>query len=59
MLAVDPVTGGMYVFPDTVNATLDAQAAKTSGRNETLKVVSTESLSPAQMKEARLVMALR
>jgi hypothetical protein len=59
MLAVDPVTGGMYIFPDAVNATLEAEAAKTSGRGESLKVVSTDSLSPAQMKDARLVMALR
>jgi hypothetical protein len=59
MLAVDPVTGGMYVFPDTVNATLDAEATKTSGRGETLKLVSTQSLSAAQLKEGRLLTALQ
>ena len=30
MLAVDPVTGAMYVLPDTVSQSLDAEAPKTS-----------------------------
>lgn len=57
MLAVDPVTGAMYSFPEAVTGTLDA-AAKTSGL-DSLTIVSTNSLSPAQMREARLLMALK
>jgi hypothetical protein len=60
MLAVDPVTGAMYVFPESVSAALDAEAAKTSSSKEsTLKIVSTESLSAEQMKDARLLGALK
>ncbi len=55
MLAVDPVTGAMYVLPDTVSQSLDAEAPKTSQADGSLKVVSTDSLTPAQMKEARLL----
>jgi hypothetical protein len=58
MLAVDPATGAMYSFPEKVNATLDAPAAtKTSQAAQTLTIVSTESLSPEQMKNARLLAA--
>jgi hypothetical protein len=55
MLAVDPVTGAMYYFPDSVVGTLEAAApAKTSGvSQQTLTVVSTDSLTPEQMKQAR------
>jgi PEGA domain len=53
MLAVDPVTGAMYTFPDSVSGTLDAQAPKTSSLADTLTIVSTDSLTPAQMKRAR------
>lgn len=55
MLAVDPVTGAMYVLPESVSQSLDAEAPKTSQADSSLKVVSTESLTPAQMKEARLL----
>jgi hypothetical protein len=55
MLAVDPVTGAMYSFPDSVSGTLDAQ--KTSRANDQLTIVSTESLTPEQMKQARLLVA--
>ena len=58
MLAVDPVTGAMYIFPDAVNAQLAAAAPKTSGAEPlSLKLVSTSSLSAAQMQQARLLVA--
>ena len=57
MLAVDPVTGAMYVLPETVNHSLDAEAPKTSQADRSLTVVSTESLTPAQMTQARLIAA--
>lgn len=57
MLAVDPLTGAMYSFPDSVNGTLESQATKTSKTAETLTIVSTESLTSEQMKHARLVTA--
>lgn len=55
MLAVDPVTGAMYVLPESVSQSLDAEAPKTSQADGSLKVVSTENLTPAQMKETRLL----
>jgi len=58
MLAVDPVTGAMYSFPDSVSATLEAQGGKAAAAAGSLTVVSTESLSAEQMKQARLVGAL-
>ena len=57
MLAIDPVTGAMYSFPESVSGTLDAAPAKTSQRSDQLTVVSTASLSLEQMKHARLVLA--
>ena len=57
MLAVDPVTGGMYVFPESVSGTLEPQAAKTSMAVPSLTIVSTESLTPEQMQGARLLVA--
>jgi hypothetical protein len=57
LLAVDPITGGMYTFPESVTGTLESQGARTSGA-DTLVIVSTESLSPARMKQARLLGAL-
>ena len=63
MLAVDPVTGAMYTFPDAVTGVLDPSESKTSSASpepiETLTIVSTESLTPEQMKTARLVVAQR
>jgi hypothetical protein len=56
MLAVDPNTGGMYVFPETVTGTLDA-ATKTSQGPAALTIVSTDSLSTEQMRQARLLAA--
>jgi hypothetical protein len=55
MLAVDPVTGAMYTFPAKVNAELMADAEKTSRADESLTIVSTDALTPAQMKQARLL----
>ena len=55
ILAVDPATGAMYSFPDSVSGTLDAQ--KTSRANDQLTIVSTESLTAQQMKQARLLVA--
>lgn len=65
MLAVDPATGAMYSFPESVSATLDAPATptaataptKTSQATQSLTIVSTDSLTPQQMKTARLLAA--
>lgn len=54
MVGVDPATGGMYVFPDSITGTLDAAAAKTSSAGS-LTIVSTETLSTEQMRGARRV----
>ncbi len=54
MLAVDPVTGAMYTFPESVSGTLDA-SAKVSGAAPSLTIVSTESLTPEQMQRATRV----
>jgi hypothetical protein len=56
MLAVDPNTGGMYVFPETVTGTLDA-TTKTSQGPAALTIVSTDSLSTEQLRQARLLAA--
>jgi hypothetical protein len=56
MLAVDPNTGGMYVFPETVTGTLDA-VTKTSQGPAALTIVSTDSLSAEQLRQARLLAA--
>lgn len=53
MLAVDPVTGAMYTFPDSVNETLDASTAAAPGAVGSITIVSTDSLSPEQMKRAQ------
>jgi hypothetical protein len=52
MLAVDPVTGAMYSLPKSVSATL--QSAETVGATGApqLQIVSTESLSAEQMRQA-------
>lgn len=57
MLAVDPLTGAMYSFPDSVSEKLEANAAKTAEGERSLTIVSTQSLSPEVMKQARLVAA--
>jgi hypothetical protein len=59
MLAVDPATGGMYVFPEAVTGTLDAETPKTTQAPGTLTIVSTDSLSTEQMKQARLLAGTR
>lgn len=56
MLAVDPVTGGMYVFPETVTETLTV-APKTSRGPGELTIVSMASLTPEQRQQARLLIA--
>lgn len=55
MLAVDPVTGAMYVFPDSVSASLQPQGGATTGAASSLTIVSTESLTPEQLKQARAI----
>ncbi|XXQ51474.1 hypothetical protein ACA040_000098 [Xenophilus aerolatus] len=55
MIGVDPATGGMYVFPDSVTGSLDPAAAKSSSLPATLMIVSTDTLSEEQMRGARLV----
>jgi hypothetical protein len=57
MLAVDPLTGAMYSFPDNVSAQLEKDAPKAAQAARSLTIVSTESLSPEVMKQARLVAA--
>ena len=58
MLAIDPATGGMYTFPESVTGTLDAAAGtKTSRSEQPLTIVSTDTLTPEQMRRARLVAA--
>ena len=59
MLAVDPVTGAMYVFPDRVEHELTASAAKTASDTQSLQVVSFDSLSAEQRAQGRLVGALK
>jgi hypothetical protein len=59
MIGVDPATGAMYTFPDSVNEALVAEAAKTSKTSEGLTLVSMDSLSPATRAEARLLVAAR
>lgn len=53
MLAVDPVTGGMYIFPTTVSGELAAASAPTASAPQTLKIVSLDSLSAEQRQAAR------
>ena len=55
MVGVDPATGGMYVFPDSVTGELESPAAKTSSVPGTLTIVSTDTLSAEQMRGARLI----
>jgi hypothetical protein len=55
MLAVDPVTGAMYTLPASVNHSFEAEPAKTSQVTKSLVVVSTESLSADQLRQAQLV----
>lgn len=53
MVIVDPLTGGMYTLPETVSAELQPQGQKTSGADATLTIVSSESLTAEQMRQAR------
>ena len=55
MLAVDPVTGAMYTFPETTSADLQTEGTKSSQAGQPLTIVSTETLSAAQMQQARLL----
>jgi hypothetical protein len=55
MLAIDPLTGAMYTFPDAVSGEMDANPTQTSRPAASLTIVSTETLSADQMKQARLV----
>ncbi len=59
MLAVDPVTGAMFNLPETVNEKLEGTAAKTSGVPGTLTIVSTDSLTPEQLRRATLLVAAK
>jgi hypothetical protein len=47
----------MYSFPDNVSAQLEKDAPKAAQAAGSLTIVSTESLSPEVMKNARLVAA--
>jgi hypothetical protein len=55
MLAVDPITGAMYSFPDATTAELQTEGTKTSQAQQPLTIVSTETLGAAQMQQARLL----
>jgi hypothetical protein len=59
MLAVDPVTGGMYIFPESVSETLTAEAPKTSQGERSLTIVSMDSLTAEQREQARLLIAAK
>lgn len=63
LLAVDPATGAMYVLPDSVNGVMEAEAKvdapKVTRSADSVRIVSTDSLSPEQMKDARLLTAVR
>jgi hypothetical protein len=54
MVGVDPSTGAMYTFPESVSTTLEEQ--KVAGVKP-LTIVSTTSLSPEVMQQATLVEA--
>jgi hypothetical protein len=53
MLIVDPATGGMYVFPDSVTGTLEAPTQKSAASVRSLTIVSADKISPEDMKKAR------
>jgi hypothetical protein len=55
MVAVDPLTGGMYVFPSTVSAPLEAASSPSASRSGELKLVSFNSLTPEMQAKAKLV----
>ena len=55
MVAVDPVTGGMYAFPDAVSAPMEAASSPVARGAMELKVVTLASLSPAARARAKLV----
>ncbi|WP_373376321.1 hypothetical protein [Cupriavidus nantongensis] len=57
LLAVDPATGAMYSFPDSVNATLNVSEKTVAGSAQALTIVSTESMTREAMKNAREVVA--
>ena len=59
MLAVDPVTGGMYIFPDAVNTPLEAASSPTGARKSELRVVSLEAISPEVRSQGKLVSTLQ
>lgn len=56
MVGVDPSTGAMYSFPESVTANLDAVQEKVAGSTP-LTIVSTAGLSPEIMKQAKLISA--
>lgn len=59
MLAVDPVTGGMYVFPDSVNTPLEAASSPKASLGNELRVVSLDALTAEQRSKARLIGTLQ
>lgn len=52
-------SGGMYVFPDTVSATLEAASAPSASVTPSLKLVSMDSLAPEVRAQGRLVAVAR
>jgi hypothetical protein len=56
MLAVDPITGAMYTFPERIEHELAAaEGAKTSATPGTLRLVLTDALTKDQLAQARVV----
>jgi hypothetical protein len=53
MLAVDPVTGAMYTFPESISGKLESAETKTSRAGGSITVVSTEALTTEQLNRAR------
>jgi hypothetical protein len=53
LLIVDPATGGMYVFPDSVTGTLESPTEKSASAQRSLTIVNADTVSPEDMKKAR------
>lgn len=52
-LAVDPATGAMYTFPDSVSQKLVAKPESAASGTQSLTIVSTATLSAEQMRLAQ------
>ena len=55
MLAVDPATGAMYSFPESVSTTLEQQTKQTADAGNSLTIMSTDAVPKDLMRQARLI----